>query len=397
MPSTSIASLAEMVGLVWTDYQVAAYDAALDLTGPAQRLCLYYKTGAGKTITSLVSMTLWEQTSVLVLAPPATHHDWLAWGRRLGIEVQPISHAKFRQKNFRVSRDRAMIVDEFHLLGGHNGVGWLKLDRIAMGLQAPMILMSATPNYNDADRVYCIQHILDPAATRGGFLEFIYKHCTTEQNPFGMMPIVTGFQHYKDAAGFLAALPHVQYLADDLVYTIVDVPVPTDATPELDRFGYSRRTHRIMASGMEERHHRVFLGLVGEDGLLRDEAFKVVMDLVARSSTPVLVYSVHSTVAEALVDKLNANAIGCDYVNGSTTTKNKARKIQQFRDGNTGILVGTASLATGTDGFDKVCDTLIILDDTDDAAHRRQLIGRIMPRGLAMDASKKHVYRLCLT
>ena len=57
------------------------------------------------------------------------------------------------------------------------------------------------------------------------------------------------------------------------------------------------------------------------------------------------------------------------------------------------MLIGTASLATGTDGLDKMCDTLIILDDTDDDSLRRQLIGRIMPRGADTDTSKKKVYR----
>ena len=47
-----------------------------------------------------------------------------------------------------------------------------------------------------------------------------------------------------------------------------------------------------------------------------------------------------------------------------------------------------------TDGLDKMCDWLIILDDTEDDAMRRQLIGRIMPRGLDTDASGKHVYRV---
>ena len=61
------------------------------------------------------------------------------------------------------------------------------------------------------------------------------------------------------------------------------------------------------------------------------------------------------------------------------------------------VLVGTATLATGTDGMDKVCDQLIILDDTDDDALRRQLVGRIMPRGGDGDASSKSVYRFLLT
>jgi hypothetical protein len=41
-----------------------------------------------------------------------------------------------------------------------------------------------------------------------------------------------------------------------------------------------------------------------------------------------------------------------------------------------------------------MCDTLIILDDTDDDSLRRQLVGRIMPRGEDTDATGKSVYRI---
>ena len=56
------------------------------------------------------------------------------------------------------------------------------------------------------------------------------------------------------------------------------------------------------------------------------------------------------------------------------------------------VLVGTASIATGTDGIDKVSDLLILVDDTDDESLRRQIIGRILPRGADTDASKKVIY-----
>ena len=55
--------------------------------------------------------------------------------------------------------------------------------------------------------------------------------------------------------------------------------------------------------------------------------------------------------------------------------------MQQLLDGEIRVLIGTASLATGTDGIDKICNEMIIVDDTDDDALRRQLVGRILPRG----------------
>jgi superfamily II DNA or RNA helicase len=78
------------------------------------------------------------------------------------------------------------------------------------------------------------------------------------------------------------------------------------------------------------------------------------------------------------------------YVNGKTTTRTKEERIEEFRRGKLDVLIGTATLATGTDGIDKVCDTMVILDDTDDDSLRRQLVGRILPRGESdPDYSKK--------
>jgi superfamily II DNA or RNA helicase len=83
-------------------------------------------------------------------------------------------------------------------------------------------------------------------------------------------------------------------------------------------------------------------------------------------------------------------------VTGQTPAKKKSARLEAFKDGVLDVLVGTATLATGTDGLDKVCDWLVIFDDTDDDALRRQLIGRIMPRGMDVDASRKNVHRLVL-
>lgn len=379
------------------DWQRDTLVAALGMTGPAQRLCLYYKTGSGKSLTALGTVALWGHSEVVVVTPPATFGQWLDLGDQLGVKVLPMSHAKFRMKDTKLSRGMPVIADEMHLFGGHGGVGWKKLDKLAMHLRAPLVLASATPNYNDAERVYCIQHVLDPNTCRGGYIEFLYKHCETRNNPFGMEPLVDGFLHHKDAAAYLAALPGVHYLPDDLVYSIVDVPVLAAKQPELDRYGLNLRTDRIVASLMEERHARVNLALIRDDGLLADDPYQVVMDLVAKATTPVLVFAAHATVADALERRLfKQRVLTHRVVSGGSTTKQKNAGIKAFIDGQVSVLIGTATLATGTDGLDRVCDTLVILDDTDDDSLRRQLIGRIMPRGTSSNAAAKQVYRLVL-
>lgn len=389
--------LAARLGLRFFDYQIEVLEAERGRPADQQRLCLYYKTGAGKTPTALALVAQSGHSEALVLAPPSTHSAWQAWGLKVGVEVDAISHAKFREKAYQVSRKKPLIVDEFHLLGGHTAKGWCKLDRLAAGIQAPLLLLSATPNYNDADRVYCIQHVLDRHSCKGGFLEFLYKHCETQQNRYSTTPDVLGFVNFADAAEYLAALPQVYYLPDDLVYTIDDIDVKIDMPVPFDTYGYDERTHRIVASLMEDRHKRVFNKLVTLKDRLNPWIYDELATIVGNATTPVLVYANHATVANALGNSLHDNGVKMAVVTGATPAKKKEAYISAFRDGVLDILVGTASLATGTDGLDKMCDTLVILDDTDDDALRRQLIGRIMPRGADSDASKKSVYRFLLT
>lgn len=395
--SEQLNEIANRAGVSFFDYQVQALTAAAAQPGPSQRRCLYYKTGAGKSLTALSMISLWGHDEAVVIAPPSTHLSWEQLGSMLGVKVSAMSHAKFRMKDTRLSRTVPVVADEMHMFGGHKGQGWKKLEKLSQHLQAPLVMASATPNYNDAERVYCIQRILDPRSTFGGYLEFLYRHCNTRQNPFGMEPLVDEdepFRNHTDAADYLSSLPNVDYLADDLVYKINDVEYLTPLPDAFDEFGYNEREHRIIASQIEERHTRTFQQLVDEHGLMYDHVFEILADLIGSASTPVLVYCNHATVAEALAESLRAASVSHGLVTGKTPKVAKDRLIAAFKDGSYDVLVGTASLATGTDGLDKMCDWLIILDDTDDDALRRQLIGRIMPRGADADASKKQVYRL---
>ena len=373
------------------DHQKNFLDDVDNLATPA-RACLYFKTGAGKSLTAMLGMQKLGYTDVLVICPPATHLQWEALATSLGMTILCMSHAKFRMKDTLLSRKQAIIADEFHLFGGQGGQGWRKLDALAKHLQAPLFLLSATPNYNDAERCYCIQHVLDPMSCRGGYLQFIYQNCKTEQNPFGMEPRVTGFLNYPDAAAFLADLAHVYYLADDLVIDIEDIEYKEQLSDALTTYNYDERQHRMVASIIEWRHTARWQGLVGEDGYLHPDILTEVLRVLLQSKTT-LIYSNHATIAEVVERTLQRSHIGCHLVTGKATKQEKETAFLRFGYG-TDVLIGTATLATGTDGLDRVCDTLLILDDTDDDALRRQLIGRIMPRGDFVSIEAKKVFRL---
>lgn len=380
-------------GMTLFDYQQDYIDEVVAMPQPL-RSCLYYRTGAGKSLTALAALHTLGHLDVVVICPPSTHDQWVRLGSSMGMRVQPMSHARFRMKETRMSKSVAVVADEMHLFGGQKGKGWRKLDTLAKHLQAPLILASATPNYNDAERCYCIQHILDPYSCKGGYLQWLYQNCDTEQNPFAAEPYVRGFLHHPDAASFLAALPGVHYLPDDLVYQIQDVAYDVDVPLALSTYGYNERDDHMVASIIEMKHTVTLQGLIAPNGLLHPHVWMKVVNILLTNDT-VLVFAQHSTVIDALECSIQHYGItNYGVVTGKTSTKEKGRIIREFIAGNFPVLLGTAALATGTDGLDRVCDTLLILDDTDDDALRRQLIGRIMPRGAFADASNKRVIRL---
>lgn len=357
-----------------------------------QRACVYYPTGKGKTETLLVPLVLRGYEEGVVVAPPVTERRWREVASQLGIDIEFMSHARFRMSDTKLSRQVPVVVDEMHLLGGHTGKGWKKLDRLAAGIQAPLLLGSATPNYNDAERCYCIVHVLNPVDHRGGFLGWLYQHCDTEPNPYGAIPIVKGFKNYPDAAAFLADQPNVVYLPDLAPDIIRDVPMSWPMRPEFDNLGYDRDAGRIMASGMERKHRTRHLQMVkGEQ--LRSHVMAAVESHLDTTGKPTLVFAAHSSIAEVAAKTLTGLGYRTGYVDGKTPQGSKLRIVQEFREGVYDVLVGTATLATGTDGFDRVCDTMIILDDTEDDSLRRQLVGRILPRGASGNANSKVAYR----
>jgi hypothetical protein len=224
-------------------------------------------------------------------------------------------------------------------------------------------------------------------------LQWLYTHCVTEQNPFGMEPKVIGFKLHTDAAAFLASLPHVYYLPDDTVFTIEDVMYPVTLPHEFTELNVNRRDNRFMASQMEKRHATTALSLVNDEGLLRDEVW-IALEPLLKAAPTVLVFCAHATIATAVSKTLVNRGYLHSLLTGKTPKKEKDLVLDTFRAGHTHCMVGTSTMATGTDGLDKVCDTLIIVDDTDDDALRRQLIGRIMPRGDAAVSSTKQILRL---
>ena len=400
-------------------HQVTAFNQVLDHlekdpSSETFRWMLFFRTGAAKTATALMIMRLHDVTDVLIVAPPDVHEDFAKVATAFGITATTVSHAKFRMKDYAVSRTRAIIVDEFHLLGGRTAAGWKKVHAVHKGLKAPMVIMSAHPNYNDPERVYCAAAIIDPPLIKGGFLQFLADHCVTELNPFSAIPLFKSFRNHASHIDFLNALPCTSYVADDVDFEIIDlrIPVPVTSRPIqiLLRYGVYQHTvykPRVCAS-LKEREiaiekslycpslNNVALG--SQRRRLRSRILSEIKLLIENSSTPVIIYARTSTIAKLIVENLKLQdpyqLRPVMYIDGKTPKKTRKDILKRFKQGHVGVLVCTAAIVTGTDGLDKVCDTLILAQDTDDNVLRRQLIGRILPRGTDTDASAKKIYRI---
>ena len=381
----------------WFDYQLEALDGEAATNAVDLRACLYYRTGAGKTYTALALIAQAGETRVTVVAPPRTHEKWKADGAAVGIEVHAISHALYRMPKTKFVRQMPFIIDEFHMLGGQGGKGFDRARRHLRGVLAPVILLSATPNYNDFERVFCVQTILDPHSVKGGYPAWIYQHCETETNPFGALPKIVGALDGRPAKAHLADLPHVYYVEDPHEdFRITDVVLPTTVPGELEEYGLDLRGERIVASLMEYKSVSRKHQLIGEDGLLHPEVYEVFAEIAGQSTTPVLVFCARSTIARAAYVTALQHGAKAGLVVGDQRAGVADGELHLFKQGELDVLFGTATMSTGVDGLDKVCDMLVLLDDTDDDSLRRQVIGRILPRGAATDVSKKIVVRLQL-
>ena len=400
----AIDTAAAILGKPWMKAQLKAFKHFQGIRKgqdgvPLDRLCIYYPTGKGKTWIQLGCLYIRGYDEAVIVAPPITHPKWEEDAAKLGIKVTMMSHAKFRMKSTKISRKVPLVIDEFHMLGGQTGDGWIKLDRAAAGIQAPIIFASATPEYNDAERVYCVAHVTDPFSHRGGYEAWLYRNCVVEPHRFRVLPTVLGFHQYKNAEEFLMKLPHVVHIPDDAPDILKDIEMDVTMLPGFEDLGLDSTQPRIMASQMEKRHRRRYLQIVdptqrGHDleVALRDDIHDAIMDVAYRDGEKLLIFCMHATIAEVVYDMyVHGGNVG--LITGKTSAVDKNAAVQEFIHGDMEMLIGTATMATGTDGIDKVCHTMLILDDTDDSAQRRQLIGRVLHRGAGSTDQAKVAYR----
>lgn len=367
----------------WTDAQMEAF--LVWEKQERERLLIHYPTGKGKSKVSLAMLSAHGYQRVIVIAPPKTHNQWADDAKALGMGLLIMSIEKFRDPDTKLPRDVPLIVDEFHKTGKHNAVGFKKLDRMAARFPA-IILCSATPNYNDADRCYNICHVLDTINYMGGYPAFVEEYCTTKYNHFRKMGDVTGFKDYDGAPGFLAALPFVAYLPDEAEWTDHALTLYSPANLySIDVLGYSGRKHRIMASDMEYKWHRLRLILLQpSQEFLRPEVAQGLLEYLDQAGAEkYLLYSRDKVVAKALQQTLVAySRFAVFKIDGSTSEKAVPIVRDAFVESSRpAVLVGTDALAEGVDKIDKVCDHIVMFVDTNDGSKRRQLIGRVLPRG----------------
>jgi hypothetical protein len=370
----------------WSASQRGAY---LQWGASLMRQLLFFPTGEGKTKTALALMAMRGHKRVTIIAPLATHKAWAHDAALLGIQVRVDTFHKFRRQDtaYSASLDRAFIVDEFHQLGGHSAAGWKKFNRMMRKFTGEVIMASATPNYNDAERVFCLTAIGDESPSRD-YINWLWDNCNCSINRFSRVPDVdedNPFKNYESAIDFLLSRDWVSYIEDKAEWTPRTLILPAAENVLFERYNTNKRSQKVMNSEMEKRHARINDRFIGEDGLIRPEIMGAVSKELSLfpDRKKWLVFAFHKTVAQALKRTVPGNTW---LIDGDTNKKLVDPIKEQFIAAPGGWLIGTTAIATGMDGVDKVCTSLLILDDIDgDPSLRRQLIGRILPRGSADD------------
>ena len=370
--------LGRMFGVTWKESQTNAYTRWQEQD--LQRMLVLFPTGEGKSITGLALLAARGHRRATVVAPPKTQPKWIADAKKIGMQIEVVSPTKFRMQDFKVSKHHPLIIDEFHLLGGRDAIGWKKLKRGASVHVAEILMLSATPEYNSPERAFCVDAI---ATGQGNFENWFTEHCITEPNRFKYYPDITGFKQFKNSLEYLIAQSYTAYVRDDAEWNASEVTIPSHVNTELEMYGLSRRHGRLVASDMEKRHKRAEEQYIRPNGLIHDDIIDVVTKII-EGEDKWLLFCAHKTVANSLYDTLYKYYEGrLHIINGDTKSDWVPKILEQFREPGPAILVGTTALATGVDGIDKVCQRLLILEDiVGDNALRRQLIGRILPRGL---------------
>jgi len=361
----------------WKQSQTEAYYKWQTL----KRMLLFFPTGEGKTKVSLALMAYRGHKKVIVIAPPKTHASWKLDAAALGIEVRVESVEKFRMPGTKYPKDVPFIIDEFHKLGSHTGAGWKKFNRMMARLTVDVILASATPNYNDAERVFCLTAILEEKPVRD-FLEWLVNTCEVKANPFSAIPDVVRFRQYDSALDFLVKQPYTAYVEDTASWTPEELVLEDFRDDVFEDYGYDSEIHKIMNSDMEKRHRRVNKQFINEVGLIRGAHMIDMWGLFAKhpEHKKWLIFCNHKTVAQALYKTAPDGLMW--KIDGDTPTGTVTSVLMNFIGTERGFLIGTTALATGVDGIDKTCHAMLILDDiVGDDSLRRQLIGRILPRG----------------
>ncbi|QYC53775.1 DNA helicase [Microbacterium phage EugeneKrabs] len=369
----------------WKDSQNAAHNQWDGLRPgkssitPLRVQLLLFPTGEGKSKTSLAQIASRGFDEIYVVAPPKTHPAWQRDANVLGVHIELMSHKAFRErKSF--SR-KPFIIDEVHMLGSRTGDGWKRLKRMSGDMPA-LVMCSATPNYNKPERAFCLTTIGDEDPILN-YEKWMQTHCTTEPNRFAYYPTVTGFLKYDSAIDFLVDHPWVSYVEDTATWTADTLKIPLPDLSNFEQLNFSKRHHRLTASDMEKRHKRVELRLIDDKGFIRGEVLDSINGLMRQypERSKWLIFCMHKTVAQAL----HRSVKGVLLIDGDTKTTDVDGILRSFINvQGPEWLIGTTAMATGVDGIDKVCTSMLILDDIEgDNAKRRQLIGRILPRGTA--------------
>lgn len=403
------------------DYQTEALSQIV-----AQRRLIYGDpVGSGKTATSLSALPALQSHRALVLAPTYLLDQWIREGERWVPRVEFILGAGSAAKRQRARgavreslgpsalvlnyeaawRDvdelaklgfDTIICDEAHRLKNRQSATFKQVSKLA-NRSENLILVTGTPILNRADELWSSLHLID-YKTYSSYWSWTKRHFEVETTDFHgtvARPVMLVGKplegHEALIRGELGerfiqrpnAMPQVE-----LIETTIHVelsPAERKAYNELRRKSWTQiegefvqvvnevaKTTRLRQLASE--WGQLSSGLDGKVGAKVSATAALVADLTPE---PVLVVAQYRNTVERIAAELEV-----PFIHGEMPVHLRGNLIGAFQDGHEIILVATQGVVSeGIDGFQHVCNNIVMVDRDWTPARNDQTIGRLRRSG----------------
>ena len=382
--------------------------------GGHNRLLIADDMGLGKSLQALLCILSGQYQRVLIVCPSVVKVNWtnevekwtemnasIIYGYKKEYEVSDITIINYDLLHARVDELLAddydcIVFDECHTLKNQKAQRTKAAKRLATWPTVKgMIAMSGTPILNRPSEIFTVLNMLKPATFTNYYL-FGKKYCGAIHNGYGWnFDGASNIETSDD--GVTAPLNHL--LKDIMLRRTMDDPRLSDQMPDLLQtiveVDITRSQYDVVYNTLmdELEHYRTTGSGSIPPGLLLniltdlrhaagnakvDVAVKWAVDYHKQTGKPLVIFTHHIDVVEAIGYWLDHNAADCvaECITGSTPDKVRQAYIADFQEGKIPFLIcSTLAMKEGIN-LD-AADTTLFVEREWVPAHERQAASRV--------------------